>query len=181
MKSEEKTQPTDLSVLSRSEPEKRYLNLETEYKSALAKMAWYEEHYKLAQQRRYGKSSEKDITGQMSVEDYGVPLFNEAEACREPINAEPKAEDLDTEDKPKKKRRRKDVTPLPVVETVYELSEEEKVCPNYGVRPSGVRIAAARNEAHGPYSDRSDSGEGAGTPLCHRALRLPQLHRRSSP
>ena len=44
MKSEEKTQPTDLSVLSRSELEKRYLNLETEYKSALAKMAWYEEH-----------------------------------------------------------------------------------------------------------------------------------------
>ena len=50
--------------------------------------------------------------GQMSVADYGVPLFNEAEACREPINTEPKAEELDTEDKPKRNRRRKDITPL---------------------------------------------------------------------
>ena len=169
MKSEEKTQPTDLSVLSRSELEKRYLNLETEYKSALAKKAWYEEQYKLAQQRRYGKSSEQNITGQMSVEDYGVPLFNEAEACREPINAEPKAEDLDTEDKPKKRRRKKDVTPLPVVETVYELSEEEKVCPNCGsplhemkrtVRTE-IEVIPAKVQVH--------------CFVCHRALRLPQL------
>ena len=132
MKSDQNSQATDLSALSRDELEKRYINLETEYKSALAKAAWYEEQYRLAQQRRYGKSSEKNITGQMSVEDYGVPLFNEAEACREPINTEPKADELDTEDKPKRSRRRKDITPLPVVETVYELSEEEQVCPNCG-------------------------------------------------
>ena len=132
MKRDQNSQTTDLSAFSRDELEKRYINLETEYKSALAKAAWYEEQYKLAQQRRYGKSSEKDIVGQMSVEDYGVPLFNEAEACREPLNIEPQAEALDTEDRPKKRRRRKDVTPLPFVETVYELSEEEKVCPNCG-------------------------------------------------
>ena len=132
MKSSQNSQTADLSALSRDELEERCIILETEYKSALAKAAWYEEQYKLAQKRRYGKSSEKDIAGQMSMEDYGVPLFNEAEACREPLNTEPEAEDLDTQDKPKKRRRRKDITPLPVVETVYELSEEERICPQCG-------------------------------------------------
>ena len=69
---------TDLSSLSREELEKRYIELNTKYESAVAKMNWYLEQYRLAMQKKYGQSSEKGIDGQMTLED--LPLFNEAEA-----------------------------------------------------------------------------------------------------
>lgn len=77
---------TDLSGLSREELEKKYVQLNTKYNSTIAKLNWYLEQYRLAMQKRYGKSSEKEIDGQINLSD--LPLFNEAETFREPFNVE---------------------------------------------------------------------------------------------
>ena len=126
--------------MSRVELEKRYLVLETEYKSAMAKVRWYEEQYRLSRERKYGRSSEKDaISGQMTMEDMGVPIFNEAEKDREPINIEPKEEDLRTGGKAGKKK--KGTASLPVVTDTYVLSGEEQVCPKCGGKLHEVKKA----------------------------------------
>jgi len=120
---------TDLSSLSREELEKRYIELNTKYDSAVAKMNWYLEQYRLAMQKKYGQSSEKGIDGQMTLED--LPLFNEAEAMREPINIEASEAEL-LGGNTKKKSKRKNIKALPVVVDTYELSSEEQVCPKCG-------------------------------------------------
>lgn len=131
MKRDKNVPQLNLSDMSRSELESRYVNLETEYKTTLAKLKWYEEQYRLSAQRKYGQSSEKTDSGQLTLEDIGLKVFNEAEALREPINTEPKEEDLGTEDKPKK-HRKKNIAPLPVVEETFVLTEEEQICPECG-------------------------------------------------
>lgn len=87
-------------------------------------------------QKRYGKSSEKEIDGQINLSD--LPLFNEAETFREPFNAEndlskyseaEKNVDISISNK-KKKSRKKSIDNLPVVTDVYELTKEEQICPN---------------------------------------------------
>lgn len=118
----------NLSSLSREELEKEYIKLQTDLAVAKAKLDKYEELYKLAQQRTFGRSSEKDVAGQLSLDDF--MLFNEAEALREPINIEPKLDEVIA--KSKSHSKRKDMSNLPVETQIFELSKEEQVCPNCG-------------------------------------------------
>ena len=118
----------NLAVLSRKELEKEYVQLSEKLASAQAKLTWYEEQYKLSKSRRFGRSSEADIAGQISLED--LALFNEAEALIEPINTEPKEEELLPSKT--KKRKKKNLRSLPVQEHIYELSPEEQLCPTCG-------------------------------------------------
>ncbi|WP_398573478.1 transposase, partial [Staphylococcus epidermidis] len=50
-----------------------------------AKLRWYEEQFRLSQQRRFGASSEKTTPDQIS-------LFNEAEVTADPAVEEPTIE-----------------------------------------------------------------------------------------
>ena len=80
-----KTHPKiDLSNLSRKELEDAYIKLNIECESAKAKTDWYKEQYELSKSKLFGRSSEKNIPGQLSFDD--LPLFNETEALREPFN-----------------------------------------------------------------------------------------------
>ena len=121
----------DLSALSRQDLERKYILLMTEYESSQAQIEWYKEQYRLSLQKRYGTSSEKNIVGQMSLSD--LPLFNEAEVLRDPINIEPaiseEPETDATSNASKKKSRKKNTKHLPHVTINYTLSEEEKICP----------------------------------------------------
>lgn len=121
-----------LKSLSRKELENEYIKLSTELMSANATLNWYKEQYELSKMKRFGKSSESDIAGQMSMED--MLLFNEAEALREPINIEPSKEDIIPSDNKsnKKSSKKKNIKSLPVYEEIFELSEEEKVCDKCG-------------------------------------------------
>lgn len=119
---------TDLSSLSRAELEQKYIDLQTNLDSAMTKLNWYKEQYELSKQKLFGRSSEKQIPGQMSLED--LMLFNEAEALRDPINIEPKPEEVLT--KPKQSGKKKDCSSLPIIEDVFELSEAEQICPTCG-------------------------------------------------
>lgn len=70
---------------------------------ASAKIKWYQEQYALSKQKAYGRSSEQGIAGQLTLD---IPLFNEAEALREPINVEPTAEEILPKSAKKIKRER---------------------------------------------------------------------------
>ena len=121
---------TDLSNLSHDELVKMYINLQTEYDSAMAKMKWYEEQYRAASEKRYGTSSEKNIPGQITFQD--LQIFNEAEALREPINIEPQEEDLPIADNKKKGKKPKNLKTLPVITETFMLNYEDQVCDKCG-------------------------------------------------
>lgn len=125
----------DLSKYSRDELEEEYLKLYMRCAKAEAKADRFLEEFKIAQQKRFGKSSEKNITGQMSLEDFNI--FNEAEATSTEDAKEPELDDLidkqQSDEQKKKKRKgkpsRKDMSGLEVRTEVFELSEEERICP----------------------------------------------------
>lgn len=123
-----KTQETiikDLTKLSRNELENSFVKLETQVEELSAKIAWYEEQYRLSKQKIFGSSSEK-------TDGLQISLFNEPEAESVPINIEPTLETVTY--KRKKKNSRKEQLPdnLPVETIEYRLSPEEQSCPQCG-------------------------------------------------
>jgi transposase len=122
----------NLAEYSRKELEEAYVKLSLEKEQAELQLKWYQEQYRLSKQKLFGKSSEQNIDGQVSL-----PIFNEAEAERQPINIEPKLDDVDIEEsihEPKKQKgkRDKDFSRLPKQVVEYRLSPEEQVCPECG-------------------------------------------------
>ncbi|MBO4458074.1 MAG: transposase [Butyrivibrio sp.] len=123
-----------INLLSREELEKQNRILSQQLAETKAKLNWYEEQYRLSKEKQFGRSSEKDLAGQMNLSDV-FPLFNEAETFREMINTEPKEEDLPSEqdsDEGKRKRRKKDIKNLTVAIDTYELPIEDQICPKCG-------------------------------------------------
>ena len=121
----------NLSSLSREELEKQYIDLATKYDSALAKVEWYKTQYELSRQRMFGRSSEKDMAGQMTLDE--LLLFNEAEALREPINIEATTEETEVlAVRSRRNDRHKKLPPLEAVTDVFELSPEECICETCG-------------------------------------------------
>lgn len=124
---------TNLSEYSRKELEKAFVKLSLEKEQAELKLKWYEEQYRLSKQRLFGKSSEQNIDGQILL-----PIFNEAEAERQPINIEPKLDDSikahqsESKSKKQKGKRDKDFSKLKKQIVEYKLSPEEQVCPECG-------------------------------------------------
>jgi len=89
------------------------------------KVNWYEEQFRLSQQRRFGASSERTAPDQPR-------LFNEAEVVADPLLPEPTAEKITYERRKQKGRREAMLANLPVETVEYRLSEEEQVCPQCG-------------------------------------------------
>lgn len=126
---EEKT--IDLSKYSRAELEAAFVKVSVEKEQAELQLEWYQEQYRLSKQKLFGKSSEQGIYDQITL-----PIFNEAETERQPINIEPKLDDIgEKEDtathRPKKSKgkRQKDLAGLPRQIVEYKLSKDEQVCP----------------------------------------------------
>lgn len=128
----------DLSKFSRDELEEEYLKLYMRCAQAEAKADRFLEEFKIAQQKRFGKSSEKNITGQMSLDDFN--FFNEAETSASEACEEPNLDDVinkqQGDEKKKKKRKgkpsRKDLSGLEVKTEEFKLSEAEMICPKCG-------------------------------------------------
>jgi transposase len=85
-----------------------------------AKLKWYEEQFRLAQQKRFGASSEKTNPDQLELN-----LFNEAEVTAAP---EPEKETLTYERRKTSGKREAELAKLPVETVTYVLAEEEQVC-----------------------------------------------------
>jgi len=90
-----------------------------------AKIAWYEEQFRLSCQKRFGPSSEKTSPEQ-------IDLFNEAEDIAVSPNEakEPEIETITYQRRKKQAGQREDkLKDLPVEVIEYRLPEEEQVCP----------------------------------------------------
>ncbi len=86
-----------------------------------AKIAWYEEQFRLSQQRRFGASSEQTPPEQ-------IQLFNEAESESDPDLAEPILEEITYRRKKQPGQRETQLKDLPVETLEYRLSPEEQTC-----------------------------------------------------
>jgi transposase len=87
-----------------------------------AKVKWYEEQFRLGQQKRFGASSEKTDAEQLTI-------FNEAEQEADAKAAEPSVEEITYKRKKQKGKNDKMLEDLPVEVVEYRLSETEQVCP----------------------------------------------------
>jgi len=90
-----------------------------------AKIKWYEEQFRLSQDKKFGSSSEKISSEQLSI-------FNEAEKESQKESVEPDIEEITYKRKKSKTKRRKTYEDLEVEEIYYELSKEEQICPKCG-------------------------------------------------
>lgn len=87
-----------------------------------AKLKWYEEQFRLAQQQRFGASSEKTDLDQLR-------FFDEAEQEADPKVAEPTVEEITYKRRKTKGKHDKMFEDLPVETVEYHLTEEEQACP----------------------------------------------------
>lgn len=97
--------------------------LKQENEELKAKNKFYEEQFRLNQQQKFGSSSEKIIDGQVS-------MFNEAEKESVKESKEPVLDEITYKRKKASTKSRKTYDDLEVEEIYYELTDEEKVCPN---------------------------------------------------
>lgn len=95
--------------------------LEIEKEELEAKLKWYEEQFRLSQQRRFGSSSEKTDADQLS-------LFNEAEDTANSTVEEPTVEMITYKRKKQCGQREQKLENLPIETIDYRLSEEDQVC-----------------------------------------------------
>lgn len=96
-------------------------NLEQQVNELAQKLTWYEEQFRLSQQKRFGASSEQTPPDQLS-------LFNEAEAEADPAQEEPTVETITYRRKKQKGQREAMLANLPVETIEYRLSEEKQSC-----------------------------------------------------
>ena len=125
----------DLASMTRQELEDYAQNLSTEMTELKQKLDWYEEQFRLGRRKKFGASSEKVDSRQLS-------LFNEAEAESDETLPEPELSDVQPrtgatkaakQKKKKQKGHKKQLTnslPKQVIE--YVLSGEDLVCPKCG-------------------------------------------------
>ena len=85
---------------------------------------WYIEQLKLKAKEKFGASSEKVDSNQISLFD----LFNEAETLQQPITVEPEIESVVKEHSRKKSKRGSKFSNLPVEVIEYKLDDSEMIC-----------------------------------------------------
>ena len=95
--------------------------MEQQIAELTAKLKWYEEQFRLAQQKRFGAASEKTHPDQME-------LFNEAEAEADPAKEEPTMETVTYKRKKQRGGREAKLEGLRVETIEYRLPEEEQIC-----------------------------------------------------
>lgn len=116
MKNTSNTPPHTIEYL-----QKRCSSLEKQNAEMSGKLKWFEEQFRLSQQRRFGSSSEQTNPDQLQ-------LFNEAEVEAEPLLAEPTIETITYRRKKTRGHRETMLENLPTETVEYRLSEEERVC-----------------------------------------------------
>ncbi len=87
-----------------------------------AKLNWYEEQFRLSQQKLYGASSEKTNSEQLSI-------FNEAEIESKPDKVEPTIEEITYRRRKGINKKKKSFDDLPTETIEHRLDEKQQVCP----------------------------------------------------
>jgi transposase len=98
-------------------------SLQVQVEELTAKVKWYEEQFRLSQQKKFGSSSEKTPENQIALE-----LFNEVEQESNPQLPEPTVETITYKRKKKRGHRETMLQNLPTETIEYRLSHEDQVC-----------------------------------------------------
>jgi len=98
--------------------------LEQQVADLTNRLQWYEQQFRLSQQKRFGASSEQTHPDQLALD-----MFNEAEALSDPTVSEPTVESITYKRKKQVGGREAKLGALPVERIEYRLSEEERSCP----------------------------------------------------
>lgn len=101
--------------------EQQNAKLEQQVAELNAKLSWFEEQFRLSQQKKFGASSERTNPDQLE-------LFNEAEAEADPSKEEPTVETVTYQRKKQRGQRETMLESLPVETIEYRLTEEEQAC-----------------------------------------------------
>jgi len=105
-----------------AEKNSNILDLTSKIISLEKELTWFKEQFKLAQQRKFGRSSETSPYVQMEI------VFNEA-GCSQPVPEKEEVETIHyTRKKTKSRGRRLDTSKLPREQQIHDLTEEEKIC-----------------------------------------------------
>lgn len=103
------------------ELQNRCAMLEQQNAELTAKLNWFQEQFRLSQQKRFGSSSEQTHPEQLQ-------LFNEAESDAKPDLNEPTIEEITYRRKKKQGHREEQLKDLPVKTIEYRLPQEEQIC-----------------------------------------------------
>uniref|UniRef100_UPI00359C14AB IS66 family transposase zinc-finger binding domain-containing protein n=1 Tax=Bacillus pseudomycoides TaxID=64104 RepID=UPI00359C14AB len=98
-------------------------SLQAQVEEPSAEVRWYEEQFRLIQQKRFGTSSEKTPNNQLALE-----LLNETEKESDSETPEPAIETITYCRKKKRGHRDESVQNLPVETIESRLPNEEQVC-----------------------------------------------------
>lgn len=109
--------------LTIEELEQKTAKQEQQIAELSTKLKWYEEQFRLAQQKRFGASSEKTHPDQLELN-----LFNETEVLATPAAQEPDVETVTYNRKKSSGSREAKLDQFPVETITYTLSEEEQIC-----------------------------------------------------
>jgi transposase len=90
-------------------------------------LKYYEERFKLLQQKKFGKSSEKTNPRQKEL-----PLFDEAENEADRRKPEPTLEQITYTRRKRDGKREEDLSGLPVETVIHSIPEGERKCPECG-------------------------------------------------
>lgn len=124
MKTIEKNPDKELNTMDESieSLQNKCALLQQEKEELAAKLKWYEEQFRLSQEKRFGTSSEKMDSDQLSI-------FNEAEKESRPNGKEPDLEVITYKRSKAKGSKKKSFEDLPVEVVEYKPEDDEKVCP----------------------------------------------------
>ena len=142
-KETEKIEQIDLSKLSRSELEDEFIKLYERCTAAEARAEHFLEEFRIAMQKRYGRSSEKEISGQITIAEYMEKEFgtafestsedenlpNDEKEVRELIN---QADSTTKASTGKSGIPKKNLASLDVQTVEFVKSPEEQICPECG-------------------------------------------------
>jgi transposase len=145
-----------------------------------AQLNWYEEQFRLSQHKRFGTSSEKSNSNQLSI-------FNETEQEAKSSKKEPDIEEITYKRRKGKNKKKKSFEDLPVEVIEYHLEEAEQVCPQCGnqlhvmskeirrelkVIPAQVKVVEHVRDV---YACRTCEKENITTPVITASMPNPVL------
>lgn len=171
---------TTLTPNTIEELQNRCEQLEHQNAELTAKLKWFEEQFRLSQQKRFGASSEKSNPDQMEL-----PLFNEAEVMADPKVEEPTMETITYNRSKKRGHREEQLENLPEETIEYRLPSEEQVCSCCGgslhemstetrqelkIVPAQVKVV---KHIRYVYSCRSCEREETNTPIVTAPMPTP--------
>lgn len=156
------------------------VELERQNKELLAKLKWWEEQFRLSQQKRFGASSEKTNPDQLEL-----PLFNEVEVIADEQAEEPSLETVTYQRKKRAGQKEAMLENLPTETIHYRVPEEEQVCLGCGgevhemsteirrelkIIPAQVKVV---EHVRHVYSCRTCEREGIETPIITANMPTP--------